>query len=294
MASAKSKSHPINQSCLYRVVDPKILAKLLFKSESSLEELADTSRRYMTWQEDKKSGGKRTIEAPHENLKIVQKRIAEFLQRISPPDYLMAPVKGRSYVSNAAKHLGSRSFCLLDIEDFFPSCTDKKVYWFFHKLMQCSPHVATLLTKITTHNGHLPQGSPCSPILAYFAYKEMWDEVHAVAVAADCKLSIYADDITISGAVVYGKDIWAIKRTLRKHGHKYSLSKERHIVDKPADITGVIVCHDQLLLPNRQHEKMAQAALEVRNAKTGRERAFAIRKFKGRQAQAQQILNHET
>ncbi|MEL6663017.1 MAG: reverse transcriptase family protein [Pseudomonadota bacterium] len=292
MAQREKPTHQLNQSCLYKRRNRRKLAKILHLSRNALEALAQTEGRYQSWEEDKKSGGKRRIDAPHDNLKAVQKRIANLLQRVTPPDYLMAPVKRRSYVSNAAVHIGSRAFRLLDIEDFFPSCRDHRVYWFFHSIMQCSSDVAALLTKLTTFRGALPQGSPCSPILAYYAYVDMWEEINAIAVAADCKLSLYADDITISGKTVYEKDVWAIKQCLFRFGHRYSERKERALIDRPADITGVIVSGDELLLPNRQHKELARVARAFDKAKDARERTYLGRQMRGRTAQAGQITQH--
>ena len=122
--------HPIEDSGFHGLKSVHKLAELLFSSIDGLNALAQTEKRYRCWDEKKKSEGFRHIEAPDENLKKVQRRISDLLQRIQPPDHLMAPVKRRSYVDNAAAHRGARAFCLLDIEDFFPSCTDKKVFWF--------------------------------------------------------------------------------------------------------------------------------------------------------------------
>lgn len=292
MPRPKKPTHALNQSCLYRLANRRKLAKILHLSPQGLEALAQSEHRYQSWEEEKKSGGTRRIDAPHENLKKVQKRISDLLQRITPPDYLMAPVRQRSYVSNAAAHVGSRAFRLLDIENFFPSCTDKRVYWFFHSVMQCSSDVAAILTKLTTFKGYLPQGSPCSPILAYFAYVDMWEEINAVAKAGGCRLSIYADDITLSGEVIHEHRVWAIKECLFRFGHSYSPRKERSLVDRPADITGVIVAGEQLLLPNRQHKEMARVRREFGRAKHGRERDYLGRQLRGRNAQAGQITKH--
>ncbi|MEO9604392.1 MAG: RNA-directed DNA polymerase, partial [Lentilitoribacter sp.] len=89
----------------------------------------------------------RDINAPIKPLKDVQTRIAVLLSRIAPPDYLFAPVADRSYVDNAAVHRGARSVRLLDIEDFFPSCTINKAIWFFRRGMECAPDVAVILAK---------------------------------------------------------------------------------------------------------------------------------------------------
>lgn len=284
--------HPLENSSLHGLTSVNKLASLLFSSVDGLNALAKTEKRYRCWDEEKRKGGVRHIEAPDDNLKKVQRRIANLLQRAQAPPFLMAPVKKRSYVDNADVHRGARAFCLLDIEDFFPSCTDKKVYWFFNKRLNCAPHVSALLTKLATHQGHLPQGSPCSPILAYFAYSDMWDEVNALAENAGCALSIYADDITISGQTVFARDVWKIKKTLYRHGHRYSRKKERHIVNKAADVTGVIVSGDTLLLPNRQHEKIASLRREQQLVNSRKEKEKIVRQLRGRHAQASQIQNH--
>lgn len=292
MASVDPGTYPLDQSPFFKLSTRKKLAELLFVSQAGLKRLANCGGEYRCWDEAKKSGGTRRIEAPPEALKIVQRRISDLLQRITPPDYLMAPVKRRSYVHNAAVHVGAKAFRLLDVEDFFPSCTDKRVFWFFHKKMQCAPDVAAVLTKLANLNGHLPQGSPCSPILAYFAYCDMWDAINAIVQRSGCRLSIYADDITISGDVVNESDVWEIKQTLHRGGHRYSRKKERSIFNRPADITGVIVKGDELLLPNRQHQRLTEVRRERQAAIGQKERQVLDRRVRGRVAQAHQITGH--
>jgi hypothetical protein len=292
MASDDSETYPLDQSPFFKLATQKKLAELLFVSLAGLKRLANCGGEYRCWDEAKKSGGTRRIEAPPEALKAVQRRISDLLQRITPPDYLMAPVKRRSYVHNAAVHVGAKAFRLLDVEDFFPSCTDKRVFWFFHKKMLCAADVAAVLTKLATRNGHLPQGSPCSPILAYFAYCDMWDGINAIVKQSGCKLSIYADDITISGEVVRENDVWKVKQTLHRAGHRYSMKKERSIICRPADITGVIVVGDDLLLPNRQHQLLTKVRRERQSATGQKERQVLDRRVRGRVAQARQITGH--
>lgn len=294
MELTDKSTYPLEQSPLYLLSSKKRLADLLFVSTAGLKRLTRCNDKYQCWEEPKKSGGTRQIAAPPENLKSAQRRISELLQRIAPPAYLMAPVKRRSYVHNAAMHIGSRAFRLLDIEDFFPSCTDKRVFWFFSKILKCSDDVAATLTKIAVHNGHLPQGSPCSPILAYYAYFDMWNRINEIVSNSGCKISIYADDITISGDVILEKDVWEIKKTLRRAGHRFSQKKERSLFGKPADITGVIVSGDNLLLPNRQHKKLSVIKKQLQKTENSCEKVSFGRKMRGRIAQAGQITNHLT
>ena len=160
-------------SPFYKLKTKKKLAKLLRTSVGKLKRLSDSEKLYSDFEKEKSSGGFRQISAPHDELKKVHKRIANLLQRIRPPDYLMSPVPGRSYVDNAAYHIGAKSVRQLDIEDFFPNCTANKTIWYFRKQMECSLDVSAILRGIVTRRSSLPQGSPCSPILSYLCYKDM-------------------------------------------------------------------------------------------------------------------------
>jgi len=284
----EKKAYDHKDSPFFRLRSKERLASLLFISRNKLEKLANTKCGYYDFKKPKKSGGFRDISAPIAPLKEVQKRISILLLRIAPPDYLFAPVSGRSYVDNASRHIGARSVRLLDIEDFFPSCSINKAAWFFGKKMECSPDVVALLCKLVTLNGSLPQGSPCSPILAYLCYMEMWSEIQSLVEAAGCKLSVYADDLTISSDLVREEMIWEVKRTLFRHGHRYSKEKERSRRDRPVEITGVILRRDGVFAPNRQHKRIHEIREELRHA--GADDAMRLsRSLAGRLAQMGQI-----
>ena len=278
-------------SPFFRLGTQSRLSKLLFVSRAKLASLSRRNDLYFQFPKLKSSGGYREISAPRDDLKAVQKRIAVLLQRIAPPDFLFAPVAGRSYVDNAATHLGARSIRLLDIEDFFPSCTANRVIWFFHKRMQCSPDVAAILRGIATHNGSLPQGSPCSPILAYLCYVDMWEEISGTVANAGCTLSVYADDLTISGDHVPEKVIWNIKKQLCRHGHRYQVSKERSKFLKPVEITGVILRPDGLHAPNRLHKALLDVRAKMQEAKSSTEKQDLRVRERGRMAQMNQITS---
>lgn len=284
------KAYDFKDSPVFRLRSKAKLASLLFISLEKLEKLAnlERGRGYYEFQKPKKSGGFRDISAPIDPLKQVQKRLALLLQRIAPPDYLFAPVEGRSYVDNAARHIGAKSVRLLDIEDFFPSCSVKKAAWFFGRKMECSPDVTAILCKLVTSADCLPQGSPASPILAYLCYIEMWSEIQAIVERAGCRLSVYADDLTISGNVVHEAMIWEVKQTLFRHGHRYSREKERSRRGSPAEITGVILSRNGVTAPNRQHRRIHELRDELRNAPV-EEAAQLNRKLSGRLSQLAQI-----
>ncbi|SMO93110.1 Reverse transcriptase (RNA-dependent DNA polymerase) [Thalassovita litoralis] len=283
------RRYSLRDSPFFRLRSKGKLARLLQVSPAKLKKIAQLEGGYIQFKKPKKKGGSRDICAPIPPLKSIQSRIADLLGRVAPPDYLFAPVEGRSYVDNAARHIGARAVRLLDIEDFFPSCTIKKVIWFFRTHMECSPDVAVILARIVTHNDVLPQGSPCSPILAYFAYVDMWEEVDSLVSEAGCKLSVYADDLTISGGTVPEAMIWEIKKTLFRHGHRYAVHKERARRDRATEITGVILTHDGVTAPNRQRQKIHAVRENLKVAKSSKQAKQYEAQLRGRLAQLRQI-----
>ena len=283
------RKYTLRDSPFFRLRSKGKLARVLQVSPAKLKKLAHLEGGYIQFQKPKKKGGSRDISAPIPPLKSVQSRISDLLGRVAPPDYLFAPVEGRSYVDNAARHIGARTVRLLDIEDFFPSCTIKKVIWFFRSHMECSADVAVILARIVTHNGVLPQGSPCSPILAYFAYVDMWEEIDGLVSGARCKLSVYADDLTISGETVPESMIWEIKKTLYRHGHRYAVHKERARRDRATEITGVILTREGVTVPNRQRQKIHTVREHLKVAKSPKQAKHFEAQLRGRLAQLRQI-----
>ncbi|UWR35322.1 reverse transcriptase family protein (plasmid) [Sulfitobacter sp. W027] len=285
------KFYGIEQSPFYMLQRKRDLADLLFTSVRALEGMTDKSvPHYEYWEEEKPDGSMRPLCRPHEGLDKAQSRVAYLIACIKTPDYVHAPVPKKTYVTNAAAHRSSRSFCLMDIESFYPSCREEKVLAFFRHRMKCSLDVAVILARLCCDKGSLPQGSSSSPILSYWAYSEMWDAIFAIAEEAGNIFTLYIDDLTVSGQVVLKNTIWNIQKEIHKHGLAIKVKKTRWILDKPASVTGTIVSTEGLRLPNRQHRKLAVAKSEF--SKPGGNRKKKTNVLRGRQAQAAQILNH--
>lgn len=267
-----NKVIPLDQSLLFKVSSPRRLAKILGVAEIELRALAEGPKRYRQFEIEKKGGGKRPVEDPIAPLKRVQTKIAKMLARIEPPDFLFCPVKGRCYVRNAARHRGNRVVHCLDIKKFFPSTPRVRVFHFFNTVMQCRRDVSGLLSDLCTCEGHLPTGSPLSPILAYYSYHDMWAEIAAFCSAKGYTLTVYVDDVTVSGAKVPASDIWLIRRMIHRTGLRYH--KMKHYVDAPAEITGVVLRGDRVVAPHRQRMKQR---LVRRDLETGRGDAKRLR-----------------
>lgn len=286
----KNKSYDLNQCALYKCKTKKKLFKLLQTTPAKYKELKVATDLYKPLRKKKKDGTFRKVNAPRGDLKRIQKRISELLMRLKTPAYLKSPVRGISNIDNAAHHRGKLAFHLLDVEDFYPSCTGEKMVWFFDRVLQCSPDVTAILVKLTTLEDVLPAGSPASPPLAFWAYKDMWDEIDLIARNNNCNVTVYVDDITISGETVPGSLVYAIKQRLAHHGHRYKKSKEASQINAPVVVTGVVVRGQKLLMPNIQQKERHLLRKEIEGLKEGPDREKKTESLLGRDQTEKQIL----
>lgn len=290
MSRQPKKYYPIDQSPLYRLRSRKRLAEILFVSVKALQEFSSNGKSkalYREWDTTSKSGKPRRIEEPIPKLKKLHSRIGSLLAAIKPPDFLFCPVRGRSYVTNAHIHREAVVVRKLDIKTYFPSTVDKRVYWFFHKRMHCTSDVAAVLTALCTLNGHLPTGSPLSPILSFFAHLDMWERIEEIVRSDEKTLSVYMDDIVISGSSVSEKLIWDVKREIHRAGLRYH--KEKLYRHGLSEITGVIVRNGKLVAPNRTHLKLFELREELAKEKNSANKVVLTRKIKSVQSQARQV-----
>ena len=216
-------SHDRNQSILYKVTSPQMLADRLLISREELDALLADADPYKRWI-DKKSG--RAIQEPRPRLAKVHRRIAMLLARIDTPPYLHSAKKGRSYISNAAAHSVEDGCVKIDVRRFYPSARAQAVYHFFRDRMACEGDVAGMLAKLLTVDGHLPTGSSASPIVSYFAYEDLFHELSVLAEACGCKMTVYVDDIVFTGAGATRRLLFEARKAIGKrhlHGHKTKL-----------------------------------------------------------------------
>ena len=157
-------------------------------------------RQYRYWPKEKPNGKVRKIYEPKGELKLLQGLInRHLLQPLALPDSLHGSRKGRSIKTNMAPHVGQEVVLTLDIKNYFPSISHQRVYEMFDRL-GCSPAVNHLLTRLTTHKAHVPQGTPTASSIANLV-TAIWIEprLRALCEKEGFNLTIYVDDISISG-----------------------------------------------------------------------------------------------
>jgi len=166
------------------------------------------SHLYTSFEIPKKSGGVRQISAPIDQLKGLQRHLANILYScvtaIEAETGKLPLSHGfrhnRSIITNAAVHKRHRYVLNLDLEDFFPSINFGRVRGFFIKSRgwNLDPNIATLIAQIACHENELPQGSPCSPIIADLIAGILDARIIRLAKKFKVSYSRYVDDLTFS------------------------------------------------------------------------------------------------
>ena len=210
----------------------------------------------------KKTGGVRNISAPMPRLKAVQARIAmDVLGKVPLHDAAHGFVPGRSIVTNAQAHVGQPVVINMDLRNFFPTITWKRVQGLFRKLGyggQVSTILALLLTEpdvveaeldgrtwyVHTSERHLPQGSPASPVLTNVLCYRLDKRLSGLAGKWGFTYTRYADDLTFSGPQVdrVGALLGAVRRVVADEGFEVHPDKTRVMhKGRRQEVTGLVV-----------------------------------------------------
>ena len=67
-------------------------------------------------------------------------------------------------------------------------------------------------------------------------------------------ITIYIDDVTLSGAKVPMTVVWEIKQVIHAGGLRYH--KEKRAVDRRSEVTGVVLRDGEMLPANRHRKKL--------------------------------------
>lgn len=170
--------------------------------------LKDTEK-YSVFSIPKKGGGLREINAPIPQIKSLQRRLAHSLElcvadiatltgRSNSASHGFRP--GKSILSNASIHRNKRFVFNLDLKDFFPTITGRRIRGFLinDKNFNFHEDVATAIAHIACLDGKLPQGSPCSPVISNLIAGILDFHLARLAKAHGCRYTRYADDLTFS------------------------------------------------------------------------------------------------
>jgi hypothetical protein len=219
---------------------------------------------YRRFQIPKKTVGFRLISAPMPRLKKVQTWIlTNILEKINLHTAAHGFVQSRSIVSNAQPHIGADVVINMDLKNFFPTLSYKRVKGIFQSLGYAES-IATILGLLCTEpeidtveldsetwyvasgERFLPQGSPASPAITNIICATLDRRLQGIAGKLGFTYTRYADDLTFSAKAEGSKNINKLKSLAAKiaedEGFTVHPDKTR-IMRKGSkkEVTGIVV-----------------------------------------------------
>jgi RNA-directed DNA polymerase len=210
---------------------------------------------YVSYQIPRKKGGRRDICAPAPSLKAAQRDINRYLQNyyrcIRPEGVFGFTVKPDAalparcnIVENAAPHVNRRFVLNMDLKDFFPSISARRVLALFRsELFGFNEPTAAVLTLLLTYRGQLPVGAPTSPALSNFVCIPMDRELAQFCRSHQLTRTRYADDLTFSSdRPITREHISGLIQIIQKHGFCINHRKFRlQSAYRQQTVTGIVV-----------------------------------------------------
>lgn len=177
---------------------------------------AATKLHYVRFTIPKRDGTERPIWAPLPRLKAAQRWVLHnIVERLPTHGSAHGFLAGRSTLTNATVHQNSAVVVKMDVEQFFPTVTWRRVKGVFRRAgyrEQISTLLALLCTEspreIVEYDGKkyfislgtrcLPQGAPTSPAITNALCLRLDRRITALAKKLGWRYTRYADDLTFS------------------------------------------------------------------------------------------------
>lgn len=223
-------------STIFPIHTPRKLAWILGLDKEHLLMMAKSAgRHYRPYDKIiRKEGGSikyRHIDEPVGKLKVVQKLINKKILRrgsLGLPIEMTGGIKNKSVSDNASPHTSKEMVFAIDIRDFYPSTREIVVLKVWQKQFGCGKDVSALLTQLTTFQKRLPQGAPTSTLLGNFCLIPLIAEIKEIATQKQLGLSVYIDDITLSGNKQDVFDsVGSVIEVIQSHGYAISSRKSK-------------------------------------------------------------------
>ena len=206
-------------------VDDFYSLQLLLKAGGRELEFHINKPIYYSFKIPKKKNGTRKIQAPNANLAVLQRRLNFYLQAvyllIKPKEVHGFIIKPKGYevnhsiISNAAVHTNKKHILNIDLKDFFPSISARRVREIMVKHVGIQhAAIADALALISTYKKMLPTGAPTSPVLSNFACIEMDEELISFCSQHDISYTRYADDLSFSANHYFSSDVVNLIRAI--------------------------------------------------------------------------------
>ena len=213
--------------------------------------------RYRHFSIPKKSGGKRSIAAPSKGLGHILYYVNVLLKALyQPSDFAMGFVEGRCVVDNAMRHICQNYVFNTDLENFFPSIEQPRVWKRFQlKPFNFNQPIANILAGLCcikeknddgTVKFVIPQGAPTSPLITNAICDTLDRRLNGLARRFNLHYSRYADDITFSSMHNVYKEGGEFRTELKRiiEGQNFKINEAKTRLQKTGErheVTGLTV-----------------------------------------------------
>jgi len=251
------------------------IATLLRLTKDQLKAVIRDKEQYISRRTVLINGKSRNLAVPLKKLRQIHSRIKFQLNKIRQPIYLFSPRKGYGQRDNAERHANGTQLLKVDIKQFYPQTTQEDIWRWAYYSLGIREDVAGLIAKLVAIDGKMPFGSPISPVLTSLVHRPMFDQVHSICQASGLTMTLWVDDLTISGNAIAGDVIVSVRDAIRDGGF------QTHRIEKlnsarPIIITGVPVANGRVQAPRSLHKRIEAEYLALRSAETDSERAGII------------------
>lgn len=202
---------------------------------------------YHTFQIPRRGGGHRQIEAPSPELKAIQRRILHrLLKRLRAHPAVTGFERHHSIVTNAVVHEGQAVVLRMDLRSFFPSTPAQRITTYLRRI-GWDADAASIITRLCTYEGRLPQGAPTSPRLSNLVNYPLDTRLYALARRYRATYTRYADDLTFSFAQDedrrVGDLIWRASAIVGFYGYKLHRRRKLNVrrAHQQQRVTGLVV-----------------------------------------------------
>lgn len=196
---------------------------------------------------------KRTFRNPSVLLKLVQKRIKiNIIDKVELPNNVHGGVKKRSNITNAKAHQGNKYLFETDLQEFYPNIKKEVVYKTFLELGYSS-HFSHWLTKLTTKDNQLPQGSPSSLGISNLVFIKTDIKLNQFCNTNSITFTRYVDDLTFSAQQDFGDRIQEILNIVINDN--FNISRRKTVYDSAQTITGIQPFLNKIDAPKHLIEK---------------------------------------
>ena len=208
-------------------------------------------------------------------LKNTQKRLNKYLMSILLTDkirgkkqtsiipYLHSSVKQRSYSTNAEVHVGYKYVFAIDLKDFYPSVSKKKICNFFSKEFNLSYDIAMIYAVLSTTKSddgsyRLGQGLSQSATLAYLVNYKLFNYLYNEAKKNNIDMSIYVDDVIFSSySPIPQSFINKLFGLITQNDMQIKKSKViNYKKESTKKVTGVYITGNKTRVSNKKHEEL--------------------------------------